>query len=922
MAQPDRPQQAGQRGEAGDHSVPRVHSWELQVARFAVEAAQRGHVLRTMLDWDIDVWLEGLIPGCAVYPVPKAWRGGPLPYVDGAFDVVVVSAPEQMAEARRVAAVAVVDAIVRDEAGDDFTLSWEWLADPVPVPSVSIIIPTYNGLEHVISCLLGLEATLPEGFDGEIIIVDDASIDDTFSALEHFARRLPIVRPLRNETNVGFIDSCNRGAAVATGEILFFLNHDTIPQQGWLGPLLRTFDDPTVGAAGSALIYPDGTLQEAGGIVYRDGSAANFGRGIDPADPIARFAHDVDYCSGAALAIRRSLFERVGGFDTRYRPAYYEDTDLCMQVWQAGFRVRYQPDSVIMHVEGSSYGTDEQPGGKRYQVLNARVFAEKWASVLVEHPVRPVPIDRRAWTKSLWRERGEQVRRRVLVCVPRLPDPDTESGAKRTWDLITILQADGWDVVLGVEHPGGSLSVDQQLRQRGVLIMPVRDRRFVHLLQAASFDLAVIAFWYLADELLPLLRMESPATRVVVDTIDLHFLRRLRGGISGSDQRVLPPTMSTEVGEELLSEIAVYAVADAVWTVSEREGDILSQLLDRPGLAQTVPDMEVGVEDAVSLPERRGVVWVGNYNHPPNVEALHWLLEEIVPLLPPEFLARHPIRVLGSQLALAKVEDPPPGVEFVGWVPDLLPEYQHARMAIAPLRHGAGTKRKVVAALSSGAPMVITSVAAEGLGVVDGQDVLIADDPAGFAAAMTRLAEDDGLWVRLHANGSQSVREGHSPKYVGETVRRAVSDVLAKPAGPALVLPAPETRSTRPRAVVSATPNPVRAWPERGMVTVSWHAAHDRCETTVSVDGEPEKLFSNGCHGETRVAWLRVGRSYRFRLRALDEARTLLAETLVTTTADPEVEDGREEIGEATPQSRGIGARIREFVTGGGRRSP
>src|SRR5690606_3762654 len=135
---------------------------------------------------------------------------------------------------------------------------------------------------------------------------------------------------------------------------------------------------PGAGLVGSQLLYPDGRLQEAGGLVFDDGSAANYGRFEAPDDPRFASLRDTDYCSGAALAIARALFDRLGGFDGRYAPAYYEDTDLAFAVRAAGCRVLYQPASRVVHLEGASAGTDVRSGIKAYQVRNRAVFAAKW----------------------------------------------------------------------------------------------------------------------------------------------------------------------------------------------------------------------------------------------------------------------------------------------------------------------------------------------------------------------------------------------------------------------------------------------------------------------------------------------------------------------------------------------------------------
>ena len=207
------------------------------------------------------------------------------------------------------------------------------------------------------------------------------------------------LKVIRNQKNFGFLKSVSRGAGAATGEILVFLNNDTVMLPGWLPPLLRVFRDlPDAGAVGGKLIFADGTLQEAGGIVFRDGSAANFGRGDYEINALLyNFLREVDYCSGALLATRRALFEELSGFDTRYQPAYYEDTDYCFKVRDKGYRVYYQPESAIIHLEGVSSGTDLRSGVKRYQVVNHEKFLEKWRDLLKRQPPRPGYSDLAAW---------------------------------------------------------------------------------------------------------------------------------------------------------------------------------------------------------------------------------------------------------------------------------------------------------------------------------------------------------------------------------------------------------------------------------------------------------------------------------------------------------------------------------------------
>jgi GT2 family glycosyltransferase len=264
------------------------------------------------------------------------------------------------------------------------------------LPSISIVIPCYDGVDQTRVCLETLSRVITPGLACEVIVVDDASRDGTGRYLRDMAREHEWLRVLRNDRNEGYLESVNRGADAATGEILVFLNNDTISLTGWISALAGTFRRfPDAGVVGGKLLYPDGRVQEAGGMVFRDGSAAKFGA-FDPAltAPLYSFVRDVDYCSGALLATPRALFEQLGGFDTAYAPGYYEDTDYCFRVRAEGLRVLYQPASAIVHVEGGTAGLDVSTGMKRYQVLNHERFVERWQDVLATLPERPLePFD-------------------------------------------------------------------------------------------------------------------------------------------------------------------------------------------------------------------------------------------------------------------------------------------------------------------------------------------------------------------------------------------------------------------------------------------------------------------------------------------------------------------------------------------------
>ena len=340
----------------------------------------------SILDWKSGFDLKGTFPDLAVFSPPQ--EGETLPYLDNSIDIVVTST--SIPEARRVCSGAVVHV-----AGDSLDVEWRDSVSEPALQTVSIIIPVYNEVNYTQACLDRLSKTLPHNFRGEIVVVDDASSDETPAVLKRCVEADKRIKVFRNAQNAGFIATCNRGAREASGEILIFLNNDTLPMPGWLPPLLRVLrDKPYAGAVGGKLIYPDGTLQEAGAVIFSDGSGCNFGKHDKaPNAPLYNFLRDVDYCSAALLATRRTLFLEFGGFDTRFQPAYYEDADYCFSLRARGYRVYYQPESVVVHFEGASSGTDINTGVKSYQAVNRGKFVEKWGGTLNQQPAPPQQYD-------------------------------------------------------------------------------------------------------------------------------------------------------------------------------------------------------------------------------------------------------------------------------------------------------------------------------------------------------------------------------------------------------------------------------------------------------------------------------------------------------------------------------------------------
>jgi len=348
----------------------------------------------SILDWNTGLDLAREFPEHTVFA--RAGQNG-LPYLDGTVDIVAMLQPKRrdaaLQEADRVASAAVL--VVSGGRTNGLQIDAHWKTERAELPSASIVVPCFDGIAHTNACLTSLHETLPRDFRGEIVVVDDASSDGTADLLDDLARRDQRIRVVRNSRNRGFLESANIGAEAASADMLVFLNNDTILLPDWLEPLLRVFvEHQDAGAVGGRLLYPDGRLQEAGGLVFADGSAWKFGYGDPhPSAPLYSFFRETDYCSGCLLATRRSLFEQLGGFDARYKPGFYEDTDYCFTVRDQGLGVYYEPQSSIVHVEGATAGTDLLRGPKRHQAVNKKKFAAKWSKALRKLPERPEVLD-------------------------------------------------------------------------------------------------------------------------------------------------------------------------------------------------------------------------------------------------------------------------------------------------------------------------------------------------------------------------------------------------------------------------------------------------------------------------------------------------------------------------------------------------
>lgn len=624
---------------------------------------------------------------------------------------------------------------------------------------VTIIIPVYNQCEYTFTCLESIleNTTVPY----KLIVVDNASDNDTTRMLD----AMEGIQIIRNQENQGFVAACNQGAEAGEGNYYLFLNNDTEVTGGWLEAMLRPFEDGNTGVVGAKLVYPDGRLQEAGNITWQDGTGWNYGRGDSPDLPQYSYLKEVDYCSGACLMIRKDLWLELGGFDKRYAPAYHEDADLCFAARQQGYKVMYQPEAHVVHYEGSSAGTNINRGYKKYQQGNLDKFTEKWQEALKSgHFTEPGEL-------YIARERGFS--KRVLVVDHYVPTFDVDAGSLRMFHLLRIFMELGYKVIFWPQNRAYHERYTRELQRMGVETL-YGEINFEEYLKnnGRYIDLILLSRPNIAVKFIDAARNLTNA-RIIYDTVDLHFVREERKAKLETDESV---RLETEKSARKWKSLELFLAnqADETLVVSPVEKEIL----EREGLED-----RVSVVSLVYSPEsccnpfeqREGLMFIGGFIHLPNEDGIVWFIETILPLIQQRLPGIH-LHIVGSHPTDKIKSLASTSVTVSGYLEDVSPYFEKARVFVSPLRYGAGIKGKIVQCMAYGLPVVTTSIGAEGMGSTNGYNVLIADDEEQFADKVVKAYQDRELWKTLSLNSRTLFEQNYAP----DAVKKALHMVLEK----------------------------------------------------------------------------------------------------------------------------------------------
>jgi GT2 family glycosyltransferase len=597
-----------------------------------------------------------------------------------------------------------------------------------------------------------------------IVVVDDASPDNTVRNL----LRYPTVRVVRAPENLGFTRVCNYAALQCTTEYFLLLNNDTEPLPNFLSSLVESLDnDEKRAMVGSRLVFASGKLQEAGGVIWSDGTGYNLGKFEHPEKPEYLIPREVDYCSGASLLIRNNFFQNVRGFDERYAPAYYEDVDLAFTARKCGLSVWYEPDSIVIHHEGGSHGTDTKTGVKKHQVINQAKFQEKWMNELTSQHKRDGVTP---WVASARFNRNGNV---ILFLDHDFLTPQKDAGSLRALRLLEMFRSLGYDVAFGVEHGRGESANAEELRRNGIMIL--NDRIVIENFARdcpGSIFCVIAPRAENAHRWLLWCKQVIPEVPFIFDTVDMNHVREFMQSevVQSSDLR-------RKAEETRRRELYTALNSDLTLVVSNEERLYLEEILPDVStcVISTIHNVKMGARTEDS--QTRGLLFVGSFKHPPNEDGLKWFFEEVWPLVDPS-IKRDGLTIIGADPPESLLEHESEEIVFTGWVETVEPYLQKARLSIAPLRFGAGVKGKIGESWALGVPVVGTALAFSGMAPSDSDAVLSGTTPEELAMVINNAYHNDELLTKVRLAAYEVIRNHFS----SETILQQV-DNLTKTIG-------------------------------------------------------------------------------------------------------------------------------------------
>ena len=617
-------------------------------------------------------------------------------------------------------------------------------------PMVTVLLILWNQAELTLACLEALKEQ--SGVSMEIMIVDNASSDETSKLLSTVDGATIIV----NQENLGFLKAVNLGAYQAKGKYLLLLNNDAVVHRGVVARAVQTIQESDdIGAVGGRVILPSGLLQEAGSIVWQEGTCLGYARDKVPQDNVVMFKRDVDYCSGVFLLTPTKIFCDMGGFDLRYAPAYYEETDYCMRLWKQGLRVVYDPFVVLDHYEFGSSGTTDK-AIKQMQV-NQLKFLDAHRDFLSGHEV----MDEKNILTARMRNKSKG---RVLLIDDRVPMHKLGAGYPRANSILRMLTELGYFVTF---YPVQHICDDwmevydsipdtiEVMLNRGIANLEafLEERKGYYDLIFISRPINMRAVKDIYKKR-PDLFEES---KVIYDAEALWATREIM------EKKLQGKTLSERKQSKLIQEeVDLASFSHSVITVTHDEAAYFMKAGYKE-VAVLGHAMKLKATPK-SFSERKDILFVGSLadTGSPNVDSVVWFIKKILPAINAGLSEPIKFYVAGRHGANELKAIDSPYVELLGLVDDLTQWYNRCRIFIAPTRFAAGIPFKVHEAAAHGIPTVVTDILARQLGWQNEREVMVGTTADEFAKQCIRLYCDANLWQQVRNYSLDRIKQEHN----------------------------------------------------------------------------------------------------------------------------------------------------------------
>ena len=606
-------------------------------------------------------------------------------------------------------------------------------------PLVSIIIPVYKDSFYTALCLKSIQEAKTK-IPYEVIVVDDSPHNEKIQELDLVKN----IKLISNKKNIGYLNSCNDGAKKSKAKFLCMLNNDTYVFNDWLDNLHDTFKIfPSAGIVGSLLLNKDFTIQECGSFIFKSGYGYNYGKSFLINSFQTNFTRKVSYCSAASILIDSKLFKSVKGFSKEYYPAYYEDVDLAYKLLKFNKFTYCNPLSKVVHFGSISMGQGDSPVKTKLMIKNKKTFLSKWK----DHLPNSFYAIEQLYNKN----------KSVIFFEEHLISPKSDAGSLSIFNFAKLFQSLGYEVIFCFKHLDRISKDFNLLLLHGFQVMSVGTdfdsfKNFKHFLNSNYIkpEILYIARPEFFSLHIDILKKQYPNALVFYDTVDLHYLRMQRENLVLKKEiyskRSINRLKKIELSNMHKSDISVIRSKYEINHLKQEEKIIEKKLLNL-SLLFSEPNK------IVSFKKSEGMVFVGNFNHTPNIDALNYFFDEIITKFNEKLMSIN-IYIIGKNgkyIFKDKIKHVHNKVTFIDFVDDINSFLINRRLNLAPLRYGAGIKGKIAQAFVIGLPTISTNIGFEGMDENVVGD-LKADKPNDFAKKIENFYFGESSWTKVQNN--------------------------------------------------------------------------------------------------------------------------------------------------------------------------